>query len=951
MLHRVRLVVLGILSTAIAALSASSCHSVESDDLQTQSDAVTAAPSFIEFETGPVRPVAMSPDGTRLFVTNIPNGTLEIFNITATGLTPAGRVLVGLEPCAVAARNNNEVWGVNHLSDSVSVVTLTGTPRVTRTLLVGDEPRDIVFAGSQNLAFITTAHRGQHRTDPSIANVPGAGDPRLTTPSIPRADVWVFNPAQLGNTVGGTPQRIMSFFTDTPRALAVSADKNTVFVAGFKTGNQTSVVNEELICEGFNPNQPCTNADGTTSPGGNLGPRTNVEGEQAPEVAMIVKFNRATGHWEDPARRIWDHAIPFRLPDTDVFAINANTLTQAAAFSHVGTTLFNMVANPATGELYVTNTEAKNEVRFEGPGILGGSTVQGHLAESRVTIISGASVTPRHLNKHIDYTKLAGQPGFDATARQHSLATPTDMVVSGNGSTLFVAAFGSSRIGVFDTAQLRNNTFDPRQISSNYIQVTGGGPGGLALDEPRGRLYVATRFDNAVKVIDLATRTQTASLAMPNPEPASVVAGRPMLYDAARTSGNGEAACASCHIFGDADELAWDLGNPDDEVTKNPIPLNLGNQLIVDLNPFGFRGEANGTGDVDDFHPMKGPMTTQTLRGLVNAGAMHWRGDRAVGRFGTDAFDSRLSFDNFIVAFTGLLGAAAEPSVAEMQGFTDFQLQVQLPPNPVRALNNSLNAAQTAGRNFYQGNRASDGIFIPFVPNISFTCEGCHELDPAQGFFGTGGRGSFEGIISQMFKIPHLRNMYQKVGMFGALKIDAFEAPATGFLGDQIRGFGFTNEGSIDTMFRFVTAQVFRSQLASGFPIFNGNTTRRNVEQFLLAFDTDLAPMVGQQVTLTSANAAAVGARITLMEQRANANFTSKILGGATKEIELVASVVQGGARRSFLFNPANSTFVPSGGGAALTDAQLRALANTAGQEVTFTAVPPGSGARIAAIR
>jgi hypothetical protein len=33
MLHRVRLVVLGILSTCVAALCASSCHSVESDDV------------------------------------------------------------------------------------------------------------------------------------------------------------------------------------------------------------------------------------------------------------------------------------------------------------------------------------------------------------------------------------------------------------------------------------------------------------------------------------------------------------------------------------------------------------------------------------------------------------------------------------------------------------------------------------------------------------------------------------------------------------------------------------------------------------------------------------------------------------------------------------------------------------------------------------------------------
>ena len=31
----------------------------------------------------------------------------------------------------------------------------------------------------------------------------------------------------------------------------------------------------------------------------------------------------------------------------------------------------------------------------------------------------------------------------------------------------------------------------------------------------------------------------------------------------------------SCHIFGDMDDLAWDLGNPDAAVTKSPIPINM----------------------------------------------------------------------------------------------------------------------------------------------------------------------------------------------------------------------------------------------------------------------------------------------------------------------------------------------------------------------------------------
>ena len=943
-----------------ALLCAASCQSTPSAEAggpgerQTAPAAVTS-PSFVEFESGHVRPIALSPDGARLFAVDTPNGTLEIFDVTDSGLQPAARVPVGLEPVAVAARSDTEVWVVNHLSDSVSIVSLTGTPHVVRTLLVGDEPRDIVFAGAGR-AFITAAHRGQHRTDPSLAGVPGAGDPQLTTPSVPRADVWVFDPAALGNTLGGTPVAIVRLFTDTPRALAVSPDRRTVYAAGFRTGNQTTVVIDPMICNGFRPDAPCVNANGSISPGGNPGPATNFEGKQAPHVALIVKWNAATGHWEDELSRVWDHAIRFQLPDRDVFAIDAATLTQTAAFAHVGTTLFNMVANPATGEVYVSNTDAKNEVRFEGPGQFGGHTVQGHLAETRVTILSSGSASPRHLNKHIDYTRLAGQPGFDPTAKQHSLAIPLDMAVTGDGRTLFVAAFGSSKIGVFDTAELRGNTFDPRTSSAGYIAVTGGGPSGLALDEARGRMYVMTRFDNAVKVVDLAARREIAALPLPNPEPASVVAGRPMLYDATRFSGNGEASCASCHIFGDMDDLAWDLGNPDDAVHENPIPINLGDPLAITAGKllFGFRGPINGTGRGNDFHPMKGPMTTQTLRGLATSGAMHWRGDRANGFFGVDAFDPHLSFDNFIVAFQGLVGSVEQPPAAQMQAFTDFQLQVVPPPNPVRNLDNSLTASQAAGKSFYFGPRASDGLNVPILGGIlttfqGFTCNGCHAVDASQGEFGTSKRASFEGVISQIFKIPHLRNMYAKVGMFGVPRVETFDAPDSGNTGEQIRGFGFTNDGSIDTMFRFFTALVFHPQLTAGFPLLNPDRTRRDVEQFVLAFDSDLAPIVGQQVTLTAANAAAVGPRITLLEQRARAPFTSRVLGGAVTECDLVVTLAQGGAIRGYLFDPASSSFAPSGGGARLSDAALRALAATAGQEVTFTCVPPGSGARIAA--
>jgi YVTN family beta-propeller protein len=904
-----------------------------------------AAP-FVAFESGPVRPLALSPDGSRLYAANTPDNRLEIFQVDGAGLAHLASVPVGMEPVAVAVRNAGEVWVVNHLSDSVSVVDVSTLPaKVVRTLLVGDEPRDIVFAGTPQRAFITTAHRGQHRTHASIAAVPGAGDPQLTTAGVPRADVWVFEAGNLDRgaaqpTLGGIPERIVSLFGDTPRPLAVSPGGGTVYVGVFQSGNQTTTVSEGAVCDGFAAAGPCA-LDGVTVPnglpsgqvpGGNPGPSVNHQGITAPEVGLIVKFDPSSSTWEDELGRNWTNAVRFSLPDQDVFAIDANTLAQTAAFSHVGTTLFNLAVNPVSGSVYVSNTDAQNLTRFEGPGG-GGSTVQGNLAQARVTVITqpGGVVKPRHLNRHIDYGVLPAPGGV----KNHSLATPLDLVVSADGSTLYLAAFGSSKIGVFDTADLENDglwdgsgaEFDPTVESARYLSVGGGGPAGLALDEARQRLYVLTRFDNAVAVVDLVTGTEQASLPLHNPEPLAVVQGRPMLYDAFGTSSNGEASCAACHTFGDKDELAWDLGDPDGDVTSDPIPRT--------IPPVGM--DVNGGAASNQFHPMKGPMTTQTLKGLVNHGALHWRGDRSNGFFGVDSpytGDAALAFDNFIVAFEGLVGGSTPPSnpqlQADMQRFTDFALAMTLPPNPIRALDNVLTPSQQAGRTFYTGP----------VSDTVFNCNGCHTLDPGQGFFGTGGLSSFEAE-TQIVKIPHLRNLYTKLGMFGLPALPFFSGGGPNApQGPQVRGFGFLHDGSTDTLFRFVSAGVFQ---------FPSNQTRRDVEQFLLAFDSDLAPIVGQQVTDDGTTDAGVAGRVALLKQRAAAPFTSRILGGTVRECDLVVKGVAGGQPRGWLYDPGLALYRSDVSVEPLrTQAELDAIADSPGQALTYTCAPPGSGQRMA---
>jgi YVTN family beta-propeller protein len=865
-----------------------------------------AAPPFTLFESGQPRPLALSPDGKYLFAVNTPDNRLEIFRIKGQGLERRGSVPVGLEPVAVAARGDGEVWVVNHLSDSVSVVELTDDKRggrVVRTLLVGDEPRDIVFAGpGRRRAFITAAHRGQ--------NLPF--DPQLTTPGVGRADVWVFDAGALGGSLGGDPLAIVTLFTDTPRALAVSPNGAKVYAAGFHTGNRTTIIHEQAV------------PDGGEAAGGLPEPNTNAEGVPQPETGLIVRFDGA--HWVDELGRPWDDQVRFSLPDKDVFAIDAMAnppapiAGPAGSFAGVGTVLFNMAVNPKNGRVYVSNTEAFNEERFEGPGLFAGHSVRGHLHESRITVLGPAGVTPRHLNKHVNYASCCAPLPNAENAK--SLALPQAMAVTQDGKTLYVAALGSDKIGVFGTAALEQDTFVPSPAA--HIAVRGGGPTGVVLGPGDERLYVLTRFDNAISIIDTACRAEIAHVPMHNPEPPSVVQGRRFLYDASFSSSHGDSSCASCHAFGDFDSLAWDLGNPDASVSDDDN-LFIGPQVLPPA-----------------FHPMKGPMVTQSLRGMANHGSMHWRGDRtgsadaASGQPDGGTFDEDAAFKKFQAGFTDLLGRSEPLPAAAMQAFTDFILQIVYPPNPLRALDNSLTPDQAAGKAFFFGP----------VSNTVESCGGCHLLDPLAnpgadrpGFFGSDGRSSFD-FESQDFKIPHLRNQYQKVGMFGQPEVPIAVIPGDNqFMGDQVRGFGFQHDGSSDTNFRFQRVQSFtqRPDNPGGLPAGpEGDVVRRQIESFQLAFDSNLAPIVGQQVTLTRSNGAVAGPRIDLLVARASVGECDLVVKGRLHHDETGYLYVGAG-----LFRGDRQADAPLGAAA------LRALADHPRRELTYTCTPPGSGRRL----
>jgi hypothetical protein len=336
---------------------------------------------------------------------------------------------------------------------------------------------------------------------------------------------------------------------------------------------------------------------------------------------------------------------------------------------------------------------------------------------------------------------------------------------------------------------------------------------------------------------------------------------------------------------------------------------------------------------------MKGPMTTQSLRGMAGTGPLHWRGDKTGGLTTEGVLDPEGDWQDenaallrFNAAFTGLQGRAEPLGDADMQTFADFMLQLRYPPNPVKRLDNRDTAAETKGLELFTNNQ----ILPPLLPDEQ-ACIACHALPLTTSGFVARDATRTADSAQDTFKIPQLRNMYQKVGMFGAAAGALLGQPEY-LVGEQVRGFGYLNDGSISTI-----DMLLHHPTNFLFPLLGlqGGLTvteqRANLQAFILSIDTGLKPIVGQQLTIAAGSLAepAVQERLDLLLARAEAG-----------DAELVVKGVWDGAARGALYRDGQWQ-LDRADEPPLATTDLLAMAEVPDQSLSFTAVPPGNGERI----
>lgn len=856
--------------------------------------------NFFNWETSPVHPVEISPDGDRLIVCNLPDNRLEVFDISSGKPRPTGSISVGLDPVTARFRTATELWVANYISDSISIIDLPSM-RVMSTITTSNEPSDIVFAGSPQRAYVSCAQ-------PGLVEVFNTSTRRWTTNFV----------------IDGSR----------PRALAASADGRLVYVAIFESGNASTIIGTG-IAAGFPranpinfPNAPSGGKNPPPNAGTNFSPALNprITNTSPPRVSLIVKRNSA-GRWMDDNQGDWTEFIRgtnaaftgrvpgWDMPDHDLAVINtvANVVSYAGGLMNI---CMSLAVNPASGKVAVIGTDAINNIRFQ-PN-LNGIFVRVELAmiDPRQPLYFPSPITD--LNPHLNYqTNRIPQPQRDL-----SIGDPRGIVWNGIGTVAYVTGMGSDNVITID---------DTGSRIAPPIK-TGAGPTGLALDESRGRLYVYNRFDGSISTIDTAAQTVIDTRSLLDPTPPAIKAGRPEFYSTHKTSGLGQVACASCHVDGRFDRLAWDLGDPTDVIGVIGRDFNFGN---------------NVPGVTNNFHPMKGPMVTLTLQDIIGHEPFHWRGDRA----GIETFDS---------TFTNLQGSATGLATNEMQDFKKFLATIRFAPNPYRQFDNSLSTnlplpgqfalgrdALPAGAPLPNGNAAAGQL--AFRTNTSNGCIPCHTLPAGLGTdmhfngvqwspiaLGTNAAHHIASIELERssglpFKIPSLRNLFDKVGM------DLTS-------GGTRAGFGFSHDGSVDSIVRFAqdAFSVTNDQTIADLTAFLLSLTGSDLTPGSLT-DVDRSPGVASLDT-----PAAVGRQITISNNAAVPLIDAMIAlaGASTSRVDLVVKGFKGGLPRGWLFDTNSGNFLSDRQAEVYSPDALRALA-APGTEQTYTLVPRGTGRRI----
>lgn len=260
-------------------------------------------------------------------------------------------------------------------------------------------------------------------------------------------------------------------------------------------------------------------------------------------------------------------------------------------------------------------------------------------------------------------------------------ALPFGVAIAPDKSKAFVSAAGSDNISVISVPALLKFVHAAHRpfandlsASANYVITRipiGRNPRGIVLSPDGQRLYVATRMDDNIAVIDTKAAKIVSSIDLGGPKEITPLRRGEQNFYNASFAFQGQFSCANCHLDATFDGLQWDL-EPDgfgvDIVANRSIEDLLGTQ------PFKWNG---GNPDI----PTEcGPRTAKYI-------------------YRSQSFDHK-----------------------ELTDLVTFVLSLPVRPNRYRSPDGELTPAQERGKAIFERTKYKDGRTI----SENQRCATCH---------------------------------------------------------------------------------------------------------------------------------------------------------------------------------------------------------------------------------
>jgi hypothetical protein len=352
------------------------------------------------------------------------------------------------------------------------------------------------------------------------------------------------------------------------------------------------------------------------------------------------------------------------------------------------------------------------------------------------------------------------------------------------------------------------------------------------------------------------------------------------LFTNAYNSKSKTSSCASCHVDGHTDGIAWDLSRYLDPPTTPAAQMQFGTDV-------------------------KGPLVTQSARRLEESGPYHWRGEKHHLNEFNDSFITLLKREvNGVPANVG----------ADFQYLRHFVNRLAWPANPAERPDRTLTSAQQHGADLFMNRPVLNGM----------TCASCHPLP-----LGTRGEvvGESAGGVIVSADVPQLRGVGTK---------ESASMAVGGAYGTRPElGTGLTHAGVFGTL----EETILRPDHVTGQPHFALTASEaHDIAEFLRAFDTGLAPATAFQSTARADNLPAFRFDLAFLTSQADLGNCDLVVmrtppSGAPSTFARTGMYLRG----TGLYQLADSTVPPVDVSVLLNEART-------GRPVTFVGVPLGCG-------